>query len=879
MPVRTSLSTKILLGVLTGTVIIFAALSMAAFSFTTKVLQQAIMESQLETARQTMNKIDWLLNERILNIQTIAGAPPMENFLILGNSELGDFRKVASKRINEFTFVTGPWDLLMVADKEGKIVLSSSEKEIGKSVKEQTQNKIAFEAVMREEFYYSDLVVSGNTSELTVIFAAPIRNRRAPKQPVIGAVIGHFAWPAVLQVLEDVSNHVLLVNKEGALIGQNMGHNEDLFTETAPPRILDDLKNGHSESVILQKEESMSGSQSLTSFAFQTGYLSYQGNGWGLLLEQPIRIVFEPARMTSMKLVGLLAPIILACVLLMMLMIVQWILRPIAVLTRITHEIAAGDLNKQAPADSQDEMGQLAASFNSMTDKLRKSYEGLEEKVKQRTQELSKTNEALSESERKTQLVIETAQDAFVAIDANGKITHWNRQAEHTFGWPSQAVIGKLLAELIIPLQYREAHKHGIERYHQTGEGPVLNKQIEITALHRDGHELPVELTIWPVRAGKEISFNAFIRDISERKKNESEIVASRARFQNILDMASDAIVSIDEKRQIILFNKQAQRIFGYEANEVLGTTLERLLPERFRERHPAHVKKFAAEGSSARLMSERPELFGLRKNGEEFPVEITISKVELAGEFILTAIIRDVTEQKKMECIVLQSEKMSAVGQLAAGVAHEINNPLGVILGFAQNVAKRIKPGDPFELPLKSIEREAVRCKNLVQDLLTFSRLGKGEKEFMDLREAIESALALVQAQSKVKNVDLVKEISEVPKIVANKNQIQQIIINLSNNAIDAMPNGGRLVIGVKKTMENGRDEVEIRVQDTGQGIPESIRAQIFNPFFTTKESGKGTGLGLSLVYEIVQKHSGRILLDSEMGKGTTFRILLPLG
>lgn len=635
MPVRTSLSTKILLGVLMGTVIIFAALSMAAFSFTTKVLQQAIMDSQLETARQTMNKIDRLLNERILNIQTIAGAPPMENFLIPGNSELGDFRKIASKRINEFTFVTGPWDLLMMADKEGKIVLSSSEKEIGKSVKEQSQNKIAFEAVMREEFYYSDLVVSENTSELTVIFAAPIRNRKAPKQPVIGAVIGHFAWPAVLQVLEDVSNHVLLVNKEGALIGQNMGHNEDLFTKTAPPRIQDDLKSGRSESVILQKEESMSGSKSLTSFAFQTGYLSYQGNGWGLLLEQPIRIVFEPARMTSMKLVGLLVPIVLAGVLLMMLMIVQWILRPIAALTRVTHEIAAGDLNKQAPADAQDEMGQLAASFNTMTEKLRKAHENLEAQVRERTQELSKTVEDLT----------------------------------------------------------------------------------------------------------------------SEMKK------------------------------------------------------------------------------------------------------------------------------RKTLENAILQSEKMAAIGQLAGGVAHEINNPLGVILGFAQNVAKRINPGDPFELPLKSIEREAVRCKNLVQDLLTFSRLGKGEKEFMDLRESIESALALVQAQSKVKNVDLVKEISEVPKIVANKNQIQQIIINLSNNAIDAMPNGGRLIIGVKKTTDNSRDGVEIRVQDTGQGIPESIRAQIFNPFFTTKEIGKGTGLGLSLVYEIVQKHSGQILLDSEIGKGTTFRILLPLG
>ena len=202
----------------------------------------------------------------------------------------------------------------------------------------------------------------------------------------------------------------------------------------------------------------------------------------------------------------------------------------------------------------------------------------------------------------------------------------------------------------------------------------------------------------------------------------------------------------------------------------------------------------------------------------------------------------------------------------------------MGVILGFSQNVVKRIQPGDPFEMPLRSIEREAVRCKNLVQDLLTFSRVGKSEKELIDLKETIEGAFSLVLAQSKVKNVDLIKEFSEVPRIMANRVQIQQIVINLSNNAIDAMPNGGKLFIRAHKgTMDSGGG-VEIEVQDTGQGIPKDIQSKIFNPFFTTKEIGKGTGLGLSLVYEIVQKHSGKILLDSEVGKGTTFRVFLPL-
>ena len=241
-------------------------------------------------------------------------------------------------------------------------------------------------------------------------------------------------------------------------------------------------------------------------------------------------------------------------------------------------------------------------------------------------------------------------------------------------------------------------------------------------------------------------------------------------------------------------------------------------------------------------------------------------------------ALRREMEERKLLESRVIQSEKMAAVGQLAGGVAHEINNPLGVILGFAQNVARRVQPGDPFEMPLRSIEREAMRCKNLVRDLLTFSASGNGKMDEIDLNAAIETALSLVSAHGKVKEVEIEKNLeSDLPKILGNSTQIQQIIVNLSNNAIDAMPNGGKLAIRVQKTTLDHCKGIEIQVQDTGQGISPEIQSKIFNPFFTTKEIGKGTGLGLSLVYEIVKKHDGNISLDSELGKGTTFHVFLP--
>ncbi len=237
------------------------------------------------------------------------------------------------------------------------------------------------------------------------------------------------------------------------------------------------------------------------------------------------------------------------------------------------------------------------------------------------------------------------------------------------------------------------------------------------------------------------------------------------------------------------------------------------------------------------------------------------------------------IRELEKTHRTLAFSEKLAAVGQLAAGVAHEINNPLGIILGFAQSVSKRIQnEADPLALPLKTIEREALRCKNLVQSLLVFSRTSKGAREELDLNSAVEGALPLISARTKTQNVELAQELgAELPKIKADKTQLQQIVVNLANNAVDAMQNGGTLTIATSLFAKRP-GYVAIQVRDTGAGIPKEIQNRIFEPFFTTKEVGKGTGLGLSLVYEIVNKHAGTIELESEEGKGATFTVFLPV-
>jgi signal transduction histidine kinase len=234
----------------------------------------------------------------------------------------------------------------------------------------------------------------------------------------------------------------------------------------------------------------------------------------------------------------------------------------------------------------------------------------------------------------------------------------------------------------------------------------------------------------------------------------------------------------------------------------------------------------------------------------------------------------RDITDREKLETVVRQREKMSAVGQLAAGIAHEINNPLTVALGLAQAMLSRMVHADPLRQAAVSIERETTRCKNLVQQLLLFARDRKPGIALDQPEDIVAGALSLVETQARVKKVELRRKFEKtLPPIQADRTLIQQVIINLCSNAIDAMPTGGVLTV----TISREKKDVEIRVIDTGMGIPKEIQERVFEPFFTTKEVGKGTGLGLSLAYELVKKHLGRIDFESEEGKGTTFIIRLP--
>jgi signal transduction histidine kinase len=217
----------------------------------------------------------------------------------------------------------------------------------------------------------------------------------------------------------------------------------------------------------------------------------------------------------------------------------------------------------------------------------------------------------------------------------------------------------------------------------------------------------------------------------------------------------------------------------------------------------------------------------------------------------------------------------MAAIGQLAGGVAHEINNPLSVILGFAQGAERRLAEEDPIRRPIQAIVREAERCKNIVRELLVFSRTSKNEHLPTDLNEVVHSTAILLRSRAKTQRITVSTKLVVHPAVIeGNVTQLQQVVVNLGNNAMDAMPSGGTLTL---RTLEDPEQGLVLEVADTGTGIPAEIRARIFEPFFTTKEVGKGTGLGLSLVWEIVEQHGGRVEVESHPDQGTTVRIYFP--
>ncbi len=364
--------------------------------------------------------------------------------------------------------------------------------------------------------------------------------------------------------------------------------------------------------------------------------------------------------------------------------------------------------------------------------------------------------------------------------------------------------------------------------------------------------------------------------DMTERRQAEESLRLGEARIRGIVNTAPDAIMTLNESGQIESANLAAERLFGYTSEELLGKPISELTPGDSHADQP-YIPQVG-----------RYERVARRRNGEQFPIELSIGEMRVGFKRILIGIVHDLTERKHLEKQLLQAQKMEAIGRLAGGVAHDFNNLLSIILASSSTLLDEMDPEDEAYALVSEIEKAGERAAGLTRQLLAFSRGQILETKILDLNQVI---LGVVRMLRRLigEDIDLVTRLApDLGRIRADLGQLEQVILNLAVNSRDAMPDGGRIVIRTRNVSEeelpaevrqNMRPGpcVMMSLRDTGCGMDETTKSHLFEPFFTTKGPGKGTGLGLATVYGIVKQSEGHITVESEPGKGALFCIYLP--
>jgi PAS domain S-box-containing protein len=495
--------------------------------------------------------------------------------------------------------------------------------------------------------------------------------------------------------------------------------------------------------------------------------------------------------------------------------------------------------------------------------------------------------------------LLEALPDAIVAVDHDGTIVQVNSQAQELFGYLRDELIGQKV-EILVPDSYRQHHHHHRETFAKKPNTRRMGANLDLYGRRRNGSEFPVEISLSPISTNDRTYVLSAIRDISDRKRIAEELRRAteelhtrtakqlgeyRARLASIIESSEDAIIGKDLDGTITSWNKGAENIYGYAPEEIVGRNISLLAPPDRPDDIPEILRRIA-RGETV----NHHESLRVTKDGRLLSVSISVSPLrDPRGEIVgASAIARDITAQKRAEGQLHQSQKMEAIGRLAGGVAHDFNNILGIINACSEFLRDRIDPKAEPAQYVDNIKKAIERGSSLTRQLLTFSRSSAIQPRVLDLNERLKDVSKLLRPLMGDDVEILIVSKAPTAVVEADPGQLDQIVVNLAVNARDAMPRGGKFILetGAARFDEDFAEQhqnmpagkyVLLSVSDTGAGMDGQTVARIFEPFFTTKEAGKGTGLGLATVYGIVKQSAGHILVYSEPGHGTTFKIYLP--
>jgi len=487
----------------------------------------------------------------------------------------------------------------------------------------------------------------------------------------------------------------------------------------------------------------------------------------------------------------------------------------------------------------------------------------------------------LAQMEGRYRGLLEAATDAMVVVNQAGEIVLLNVQAEKQFGYRRDELVGQKVKN-IIPEGFAERIIADGTRTAAEALAQQIGTGIELSGRRKDKTEFPIEIMLSPLESAEGILVTAAIRDIRVRKAAEKHLAQMEGRYRGLLEAAPDAMVVVNQGGEIVLLNVQAEKQFGYRRDELLGQKVKNIIPEGFAERLVADALR-STEDALAQQIGTGIELSGRHKNGSEFPIEIMLSPLESAGGILVTAAVRDITTRKAAEANLLEkvaelNRSNEELGQFAYIASHDLQEPLRMVASYTQLLSRRYKgklDSDADEFIAFAVDG-AGRMQRLIQDLLTFSRVGTKGRDLLatSSEEALQQALINLRGAIEQSGAQVTHDL--LPSVMADETQLIQLFQNLIGNGIKYQKT--RVPKVHVSAAKNGGDKYTFSVQDNGLGIDSQYFEKIFGMFqrLHKREEFAGTGIGLAICKKIVERHGGKISVESKVGQGSTFHFAL---